>query len=67
MLYKAKSNHSLLKGKDLSLLHLTTLSNFLESEQGLTQNITKEIVLLMLSRKMRYSLVRKMSLLSTNP
>jgi hypothetical protein len=44
MLYKSKSNHSLIKGKDLSLLHLTTLSNFLEGEQGVTQDITKEIV-----------------------
>lgn len=44
MLYKSKSNQSLLKSKDFSLLHLTTLSNFLESEQGVTQDITKEIV-----------------------
>lgn len=53
MLYKSKSNHSLIKGKDLSLLHLTTLSNFLEGEQGVTQDITKEIVKLIPCRKIK--------------
>ena len=45
MLYKSKSNQTLIKNKDLSLVHLTTLSNFLENEQSITQDITKEIVL----------------------
>lgn len=55
MLYKSKSNHSLLKGKELSLLQLTTLSGFLEGEQGLTQDISKEIVVVVLSRKTRFT------------
>jgi hypothetical protein len=44
MLYKSKSNRNLVKNKDLSLVHLTTLTNFLDNEQNVTQNITKEIV-----------------------
>lgn len=47
MLFKSKSNGNLIKNtknKDLTLLHLSTLSNFLESEQKMAQDITKEIV-----------------------
>lgn len=47
MLYKSKSNRSLIKTNDLSLMHLTKLSNFLETQQSITQNITKEIVQMM--------------------
>ena len=74
MLYKCKSNHTLLKGKDpsikgkdVSLLQLTTLSNFLEGEQGLAQDITKEIVPLLPSRKTRYTSARRMNASSTSP
>jgi hypothetical protein len=47
MLFKSKSNGKGLKNpkyKDLTLLHLSTLSNFLEGEQKMAQDITKEIV-----------------------
>lgn len=67
MLYKCKSNQSLIKNKDLSLLHLTTLSNFLENEQSITQDITKEIVLPLPFRKMRSTSARKTKGLSISP
>lgn len=67
MLYKCKSNQSLIKNKDLSLLHLTTLSNFLENEQTITQDITKEIVLLLPFRKMRSISARRTRRPSTSP
>ena len=47
MLFKSKSNGNFIKtgkNKDLTLLHLSTLSSFLESEQKLAKDITKEIV-----------------------
>lgn len=59
MLYKSKSNQSLIKNKDLSLLHLTTLSNFLENEQSITQDITKEIVPPFPYRKMKSTSARR--------